>query len=271
MKPKLPHALMLIACAAMTPGLVRAASLDSVLAPLNADTAGVQIRSAIDASPMLRKRLQALAKDERLTAIRIVADDNAPVKRDHSFSAATVGSTLVLTRGLLHALSNNRRSDVMDGSEVLPNNTVFVLSHLAHHLESGAEVAAMEARVQSRAKQGLEQAQRDGTTFDGTAIVAEAMQTGLRIEGGAMIQGWNALVDAAAFTAGNGRPMDEGARAMLLGPLLINFRYSDMISRAMDLPEGQRIQLRADGIPLDDRNIGAFVTVLSTSKMLDIE
>lgn len=248
-----------------------AGSLDEVLAPLANNTSAVSILRAVDASPALKQRMEVLAGTGQLTAIDIVSDSAPPVVRGQPFAGAIDDTRIVLTTGLLAALEQNRRSDVISEHDVLPDNTVFVLSHLAHHLEIRTRQEQFDEHLQELVHEALEKADQSGTELDQQPLIQYATQGNLELEAECMISGWNAVVNAAIHTTGKDNTTDEAEVAMMLAPLLINLRYREVFTKAMELPQDQRIQLQANGIPMDQRNINAVVAALMQMQLLDIQ
>ena len=248
-----------------------AGSLEEVLAPLAQDKSAAPILSAIDASPALKHRLEALANSGELTAIVVVPDAQPPVVRGQAFAGATDDTIIILTAGLLTELQQNRRTDVIGKNDVLPDNTVFVLSHLAHHLEIRTRQEQFNAHLQELVHEALAKADQSGAEFDQQPLIEFATQGNLQLEAECMISGWNAVVNAAVHTAGKDNTTDEAEVAVMLAPLLINLRYREVFTKAMELPKDQRIQLMANGIPMDQRNIDAIIAALMQMQLLDIQ
>lgn len=265
------RATLLALVISMTSLTATAGSLEEVLAPLANDVSAAPVLHAIDASPSLKQRMETLASTGQLTAIRIVPDSTPPKVRGQAFGGAIDDTSMILTAGLLTALQQNRRTDVITENDVLPDNTVFVLSHLARHLEIRTRQEQFNAHFQELVHDALEKADQSGTEFDPQPLIEFATQGNLRLEAECMISGWNAVVDAAIHTTGKDNTTDEAEVAMMLGPLLFNLRYRDVFNKAMALPQDQRIQLMADGIPMDQRNIDAIVAALMQMQMFDIQ
>lgn len=248
-----------------------AGSLDEVLAPLAKDASAAPVLHAIDASPALKQRMEALASTDQLTAIQIVPDAAAPTVHGQAFGGAIDDTTMVLTTGLLTVLQQNRRTDVITEHDVLPDNTVFVLSHLARHLEIRTRQEQFDAHFQELVHEALENADQSGTEIDKQPLIEYATQGNLKLEAECMISGWNTVVNAAIHTTGKDNSTDEAEVAMMLAPLLINLRYREVFTKAIELPEDQRIQLMANGIPMDQRNIDAIVAALMQMQLFDIQ
>jgi hypothetical protein len=269
--PLRPLALLL-GLAAVPAG---ATPLDAILASVErqADPAqAAQLRQAVQASPQLRRQLDDLAARGELEAIDVVADTAMPQVNGHAFAAAVQGRHLVLSEGLLRALQRNRRSDVERAGEVMPDNTVFVLAHLAVHLAARERQASFEQHLRERTAAGLEAAGKAGAaTFDGTALAQEALNHSMAIEASGVIAGWNAVADAAQASAGHGQPLQEEDAARLLPALLFNLRYREVFERAMAQPDDQRVRIGAWRIAPDGHNLQSIAQALLDGPMLEIQ
>ncbi len=223
-------------------------SLDAVLRKLSSSTPGnevPQIEQAIHASPALLGQLDALASSGKLKTIAVKSGDVAVVINGASFGAAFDTDGMVLAETFL-GKQNRMAYDVRTPNEVLPNNTVFVLGHLAYHL---------------RDTQYVEEAAHRAANED--AFMTQVM----RNEAGAFIQGWNDVVDAATVANGN-KPLLPGQ----VGQLLINLRYRSAFLRAMNAKSGQKLAFLKDGrIEASDQNLNVMAAALRNSPMADIE
>ena len=242
------------------------AGTDAVIARVQADAgARKQIAAALEASPQLRKQMAALASSGDLDTIRVVPDAEGPSQGNTRFGGGVDGRTIVLTPGLLARLRDYRGHRYESG-QMLPNGTVFVLAHFARHLAAREQDQAIEARIRERVRAGLEQASAQGTDFDATPVAAEAIEQKLQAEARAMIEGWNAVVDAA--TQANGGTIS----AEQMFHLLSNLPYGDLFMRAIEPGEGKPgIRLMSNGIPVDETCIAAVAAALSKSRMYDIQ
>ncbi|MGO1071910.1 hypothetical protein [Lysobacter sp. CA199] len=224
-----------------------------------------QIDAALAAAPSVRKQLAQLAASGELTAIDIVPDDQAPKLRNQTFAGATQDRRIVLTSGLLDALRDNRISDVVQAEDLLPDNTVFVLAHFGHHLARRKQVEHDDAELKREIEKGLAAAKAASTPFDATPIVGASIDKAIAREAEAMIVGWNAVVEAG--TQANG---GKQISAYQMFTLLRNLRYGSVFIKALDR-KPTTLQLMSDGVPVDERNIGAIVEALKQSKLYDIE
>lgn len=189
-----------------------------------------QIIGAARASPRLAAQLTRLVAAGKLTEIRIVSARNS----SKPFDAWVDGSTILVTADLLKRLLDNKETPIHEHAQFLPNNTVYLLGHLAYHLAAGAPDPLKSRRMDDYVNKMLE------------------------IEAGAYIQGFNVVIDAAVQSNG-GRVLTE--RQQL--PLLLNSRYRKAIGKT---------RLSSDGtIELSAQNIAAVVASLKESPMADIE
>jgi hypothetical protein len=77
--------------------------------------------------------LNGLAATGALTAIKVVPVSDIPSAKRALFRGVVDGTTIVVSTELLADLQKKRLFDVVFDDDVLPNNTTFVLSHLAYH------------------------------------------------------------------------------------------------------------------------------------------
>ncbi|WP_311238075.1 MULTISPECIES: hypothetical protein [unclassified Xanthomonas] len=248
-------------------------ALDPVLAGIQgSNVEAEQVRTSVRAAPLLRGQLVQLVDAGQLKRIRVVADTAQPVVKDRPFAAAVLDKEMILTSGLLQQLRDAPRPHALRSGDLAADNLVFVLAHLAVHAGVSERHAQFERTLAEKMAAGLRDAQAKGTDFDATPMAQEALNHNMAIEANAYIAGWNAVVDAAQHQASpNGGPLPEAQRAVLLGPLLLSFRYNQVLERAMDGAQDQRVVLGADGIRADTRNVFAIAQALMAGKMLEIQ
>jgi hypothetical protein len=187
-----------------------------------------QIIGAARASPLLAGQLGRLVTQGKLTEIRIVA-----AKGPKPFAAWVGGTVIYFTSDFL-VEQRDYRGPTFPSSNILPNNTVYCLGHLAYHLEAGVPDPARFSRMDEFVRKNLE------------------------IEAGAYIQGYNDVMDAAMLANG-GRPLGE--RQAL--PILMNPRYREALAKA---------RLTATGmIDLNAQNIALVIESLRSQRITDLE
>lgn len=233
---------------AATPVPVANPSLDAVLQKLSSSAPAndvARIEKAIHASPALLGQLNALASSGKLKSITVKSGEVAAVDHGADFGAAFDANGIVLSEVFLGKQSQ-MAYDVRTPNEVLPNNTVFVLGHLAYHL---------------RDAQYVEQAAHRAANED--AFMTEVM----RNEAAAFIQGWNDVVDAATVTNGN-KPLSGGQA----GQLMINLLYRSAFIRAMNAKVGQKLDFSKGGyIEASDRNLDAMAAALRNKPLAGLQ
>lgn len=209
-----------------------------------------QIADAIEASELLKSQLNRLIDAGKLRDIKLLQGKELPQPKGREFGGFSDASTIYLSTELVVALRKSRLYDVVFADEVLPNNTVFVLAHLAHHVSTYDELLApgkfptRESYVRAR----------------------------LEDEAHAFIQAWNATVDDA--TRRSGRPQLSNQQLMLL---LMNIRYRGIFISAMRVgPVVNQVRESPNFLPsgmleTSRPNVNAFVKALQESKMADIE
>ena len=212
--------------------------LDAILTDLARDKspeASARIVSAIDASPPLTRRIDALAHDGALKRIVVV---DRPV--NGVFGAAANAETWTFTSSFLTALDKRRYFDVVRADDVLPDQTVFVLAHLAYHLVH----PALQAK---------------GTTPQ--AFVAAR----LRDEAGAFVDSWNATVGEAILR--NGHALSNGQIATLL--LNCRYRFALLGSKTNGIAAPH---LEDDGrITASSANLDQVAATLERSPIVDLQ
>jgi len=209
------------------------ATLQPIFAPLSRTATPEQyqqILGAVNASPMLAKELEILVARRKLAAITVLPGHNSA---GSPYNAWADRSAIVLHADFLKAQRANRAVDVTHADDILPNNTVFCLGHLAYHL-------------------AIEDPSPQGTSLQ------VYLRQRLEREAGAFMQGWNNVVDAAVHANG-GKPL--GSRQV--AQLLLNMRYRFALMKAEISPNGY--------IETNPRNIDAIVGVLRVSPLTDIQ
>jgi hypothetical protein len=234
---------------AQTPASVT--GLDALLERLHASVspeAYRQIAAAVAASSALRVQLNELTVAGSLTEVRVVPQSDLPPGKAKFFHGFTDGTRLVFSNEFLQELLKNRPFDVVNADDVPPDNTVFVLGHLAYHLHAGEP-----------------QMQRAQMT-DQTAAIQAFIAQRLQVEATAFIQGWNDMIDAATH-ANQNRPLSPRQ----VGQLFMNARYRFAFAQAIRSTETPLRLLQSGAIEVNEPNIQAIATVLKHSAISDIE
>lgn len=247
MRKTLP-CILAFALAVVAHAATNGSPLDAILQKLSSSAStddATRIEQAIHASPALRAQLDALASAGKLKSITVKPGDVAASENGAYFGAAFDANGIVLSEVFLGE-QNRMAYDVRTPNEILPNNTVFVLGHLAYHL---------------RDTQYVEEAARRAANRD--AFMTEVM----RNEAGAFIQGWNDVVDAATVTNGN-KPLS----ARQAGDLLINLRYRAAFIKAMNAKAGPKLKFSNDGhIEASDSNLKSMATALADKPVAGLQ
>lgn len=196
-----------------------------------------QISGAVTASPQLAKQLANLASSGKLTQIVVVPERTW----GKPFNGIVDGSKIVLTTDFVKSQFGGRLFDVVNDDDILPNNLVFCLGHLAYQL--GAEAI-------------------DPRSF-GSPL--EYAMKRIRKDAGAFIQGWNDVVDAAVASNG-GKELTPRQG----GQLLMNMRYRSVFLQAI-LKEPKLEMLNSGFIEASEGNISSIATALKTSPLADVE
>ncbi|MDT8992399.1 hypothetical protein RQP54_16115 [Curvibacter sp. APW13] len=241
------------------------AELDAVLHKLSDSTSpeqSAQISSSIAASPALTEQLNELATTRKITEIRVIPLEAIPPSQGVRFGASLHGTQLLLAANLLTELTKNRLHDVVRPNDVLPNNTTFVISHIAFHAKTSDDLAKLDSDLGRM----LDERRKTSGSHEYTDLLLLGQNKRMENEASAFIQGWNHVVDAATQTNGG-----KTLTAEQVVTLLLNLRYRFAFAKALQVQEGG-LQISNTGmILLNERNIKALVTALSTSRMADIQ
>lgn len=221
-----------------------------------------QISDAIAASPTLIEQLNSLAASRRITQIRVAPPEAIRSVRGVRFGASLNGTQLVLAVNLLTELLKDRLIDVVKPNDVSPNNTTFVIGHLAFHAKTADEMA----KVESDMKRMVVERSKEAGRHDYTDILQLGQRAWMEYEASAFIQGWNYVVDAA--TQANG---GKTLSAEQVSSLLLNLRYRFAFMKALQIRE-VGIQISNTGmIQMNERNIKAIAEALRISPMADVQ
>jgi hypothetical protein len=222
--------------------------LERILGKL-ADTADSdqyrQIEDAVKCSSHLIGQLNGLAASGNLIEIVVLTSAaalNAP--KPGPFGAWTAGKSLVFTETLLSQLKKNRAYDVVSPDDILPNNTTFVLGHLAFHPQAG----------------------KVPVTSGDRAHLDDYIAATLDQEARAFIQAWNDALDTA-IQQNDGKPLTHHQIAIFM----LNMRYRFAFLAALRQPT-EKIRIEANGvIEESDSNAKAIATALKHSSLADIQ
>ncbi len=126
---------------------------------------------AISASPELTNQLNDLAARGLLTAFRIDPSPSQAASRK-PFSARRDGSVWAFTPPFLQQQAKARLYDVVQPDDVLPDNMVFALGHLAFKTNTAASVLASEQSLQVQLHTGRQGAPGMALPHDGGQLFA---------------------------------------------------------------------------------------------------
>lgn len=239
-------------------------AIDTVLHRLDSETSpeqSQQIAEAIGASRQLKTDVEQLAASDKLTGIRIVQQSELkPVGGAH-FNAYLDGTQVVIGAPLLKDLSNNLLIDVVREGDIRPNNTSFVLAHLAYHLRTRDEMNAHDDRVRRR----IDALRKTTGSHDYTAIEREATWVRIADEASALISAWNDVIeDATARNQGRALSLEQ------VSTVLVNLRYRGIFLQAINIPRQLKF---SDGgrIEPNEANIKALSTALASMALMDVQ
>lgn len=198
-----------------------------------------QIANAISSSEMLQTELSDLIKTHQFASFIVLPREQM---KDYPkvmwFSGFTEGKKIILTTELLQEVRN--RSWVE--GEMIPNDTVFILSHLLYHIKNPIDARDYQTRN-------------------------EFIEVVSKEEAKAFIMAWNSMLLSAEKT-NNGNPLS----IKQFSPLLLNARYRFVYIGAMKSKTQNKLQFSPRYmIELTDSNIMSIVEKLSDSSIADIE
>jgi hypothetical protein len=196
-----------------------------------------QVQSAIDASPSIQADLKQLVSEGKLMEILVKPRSQCP---GCQFGGFENNGRIIFTREFLQALKRNRLWDVVYADDIPPNNTVFALAHLIHHIRNPVDMGKFN----------------NPTDFSDARMLVEAE---------CFLRAWNAMVEVAEIANGN-QPLSRRQT----GQLLVNSRYQfPFIGKSQ--PSGERLEWLADGrFAIDAKNKKIVADVLVNSRMADL-
>jgi len=225
----------------------------------------VMFANAISASPALTSQLNDLEAKGLLTEFRI-DESMVPPGQGKPFSARLNGSVWVFTPAFVQQQAKVRLYDVVQPGDVLPDNMVFALGHLAFKADTAATMLASEQSLQSqfRASRQTGQGSLSGMTPD--TFLRASVQMHLQNDAGAFIQAWNDMLDAAVRQNG-GRELS----IRQVASTMMNLRYRAVFMKAMKSPD-HRLLFASNGyLQPDQVNRDAIAAALATMPVYDLE
>lgn len=224
-----------------------------------------QVINAAKASIRLRGQLEALAAKGIVQRITIVDTQDIPKIRGVAFSAAFAGKTIYIENAMLDQLRKGENAIARNTTSLIPNNLVFVLSHLAYHAEHEQEMRQFEEQRRSEMEEKMRTASKK-IPFDATQMLIDSQAKHLQEEAAAYLYAWNIMLDAAAEEL-----QTNSLDIMQVNQLLRNFRYRMYILKAMSV-QPIHIAIGADGhIELNQQNVAAMAEALRTSNVADFQ
>lgn len=231
---------LMLACAAIAVRPVAAEADTAVGARLRAILDGLSrqgqeqsrlIDQALNASPQLMGQFNAAANSGRLTALELSSQRPGP------FAATTFRGKLLFAPDFVAQQRKQRLHDVVRPDDILPDNLVFALGALIFYVD--APPVAFGSSPQAFVKAATERDAR------------------------ALINGWNAMVDAA-LKENRGKTLSP----QQIGSLLLNLKYRQVFANQTALG---KYKFSNDGkIQPDQQNVEAVATGLGKLGLLDI-
>ena len=224
-----------------------------------------ELKDAAAASPTLAHELDELAGSNLLTAIYVVKDSSAS-SLDGFLNASYGDRSMTFTENFLKHAVGEAASDLVMPDRLTPNHLVFAMGHLARHLRLAPEMAELEkTRIAQLRAESRDAADRHAP-YDATPWALKGMQIRMEEEASAWIDGWNAMVEAAAVSNG-GKP----ASLVQVSDMLSNFHYRPTIIQAISSKADKAVIDIRGMFARDDHNIAAFVAALKTSRRADVK
>ena len=210
-----------------------------------------RLRSAIASSPALQAQMKALAASGKLTDI-VVGDIADSPPKAWPFSAWIHGTTWVFRSDFIEQHGKNRLFHVVKPDDILPDNLVFALGHLAYETQTASEqISPAAASASHISKQQW---------------IAARMSN----DASATIQGWNDTVDTAELENGS-KPLSVSQA----GDLLLNLRYRGPLIRAIKAQSdqaGKQSLMANDGnVAMTPVNVAAVAEALSSTPLFDVQ
>lgn len=218
------------------------------------------ITRAIVASPALAKQLSSLASNGLITTFSIDTPSSGSA-RPSTFGAGISGTDWVFKSSFLEEQGTARIYDVVGNDDILPNNMVFALGHLAFHAQSEEQFKKDEEALKGMTNSGVVPSEAKSKGFSNP--MERWIDLRLRYEAGAFIQGWNDVYDAAALE-NHGNPLS----ANQVGSLMLNLRNRTVFLKTM---KDHKLFSGSGRIEPTAANVDAIVVVLHGSQMIDIE
>jgi len=193
-----------------------------------------QIAGAIGSSPKLKQEMSMLAASGKFTGFIVANRNNVTSGKVTIYGGFIDGTKIVFTNEFLQILRKSRYFDVVYEDDISPDNTIFALAHLAHHLQVPIEP----------------QQYTSPSSYN---------QANLKDEAVAFIEAWNTMLDVAKTRTG-----DKQLSPRQVGQLFVNTRYKFAF-------KGLEHWDKDSSIPADVANIQHIVSTLGHSAIADLE
>lgn len=200
-----------------------------------------QIADAIRASDSLQHELTELAAAKRFSGFVVSPRDQVKDGRVAIFGGFTQGTKIVFTTEFLKELKESPAYDVVYPDDIAPDNTVFALTHLLHHIRT-----PLDPR--------------------GFSTPAPFVEAAVKIEAAAFIRAWNATLQVAEQSNG-GKPLSQRQWTQLL----MNSRYRFALIRAMNQKVDPLTFSPTGFVDVEERNIQAVAVTLKSASHADLE
>jgi hypothetical protein len=201
-----------------------------------------QIINAILSSEMLQTELSELIQTHQFTGFIVLPREQMKKYRKVMlFNGFTESKKIILTTELLEEVRNRNWVDLRIEGDIVPNDTVFIISHLLYHIKN-----PFDSKKYKTHDEFIEAISQD--------------------EAKAFIVAWNSMLLSAEKT--NKKPLS----IKQFSSLLWNARYRFVYSGAMKSKTQNKLQFSPRYmIELTDSNIISIVEKLSASSLADIE
>lgn len=222
---------------------------------------GRRIKQAIAASPVLSRRLAALAKNGIFKGIVVKPPEAALDRIGLKLRAWRTDGTIFITSDLLDKLATpDRRFRTLDYSRNNPDDLVMVLAFLAAKLDSQVALEKTQSDMKLAFQAEVAKGPSD-TPVDATSVMKSFMESSINDDARAYIIGWNAVFDAAENSAGQKLDLKDFA------DLVMKMRYNKPLLASMQAPVDAIVTPPTLRFGLDAHSIHAIATVLGNQQM----
>ena len=221
------------------------------------------VEKAILASPALSAQLEKLKQGGQFKGFSVITETGGQPEGRTALRAWRKSGVIILRADLVEDLrTSDRRFRTFDYTKNNPNDLVFVVAFLATKIETEADLMRLEQESMIKFRESVKSAP-PGSPIDVTALLKEGIDRNIKNDARAYIVGWNAICDAA--TKAKGMPLTPKEWA----ELFMKSRYCAALFKSMRNPANRIVIPASMTMALDEHNIAAVATALTTMPMPD--